>query len=1078
MNPSPFYVTGGTLALDAPSYVERRADRDLLDALRAGEFCYVLTSRQMGKSSLMVRAAQTLREEGARVAVLDLTQIGSHVTPEQWYDGLLLKLGQALDREDELEDFWLDHPRLGPLQRFMAALGEVILPSLTTETRRHGEGTERIGEGSSASPAASDMRTVGKPENSPLPANPTSESSPCLRVSVVNPQLVIFIDEIDFTRSLPFSADEFFAAIRECYNRRAQDPRYAQLTFCLLGVATPSDLIRDTRTTPFNIGRRIELTDFTEGEALPLAQGLLPANPGKAVPTGASQRPTPEAQRLLQRVLYWTGGHPYLTQRLCSAIAQGNAAAVAADGRPGIPNSAIRTPHSVDRLCEELFLSTRARERDDNLLFVRERLLRSEADLAGLLDLYRQVRERTRVRDDDASSLVGVLRLAGVVRVLDGVLWVRNRIYYRVFDREWVLANLPDAEVRRQRSAFRAGVLRTATVAGAVVAVMAGLTGYAAVQTGRAVREARRSEGLAYYANLNLIQREWESSNLEHSTGLLEATRRSPSRGWEWGYWDRLHHLDLVAMKGHTSDVMSVAFSPDGRLATGSEDGTARLWDAATGRELLSLKGLKRSVQSVAFSPDGTRLATGGRHRTARLWDAANGRELLALKGHSGWVNAVAFSPDGRRLATVSDDGTARLWDAATGRETLSLKVHTRQVMSVAFSPDGGRLATGSVDGTARLWDAATGRELLSLKGHTRQVMSVAFSPDGRRLATGSGDGTARLWDAGIGRELLSLKDHTDRFPFPVNSVVFSPEGTRLATGASTARLWDAATGRVLLALKGRTGPVISVAFSPEGTRLVTGGEDGTVRLWDAGTGREFLSLKGHSGEIWSVAFSPDGRRLVTGGADGTARLWDAATGRETLSLKVHSLGVREVTFSPDGRRLATGGDDDTARIWDAATGSWYGTVRIWDTATGRELLSLEGPTAAVSPVAFSPDGRRLATGSDDGTARIWDAATGRELLSLRGHTGRVRSVAFSPRGGRLATGSGDGTARLWDAATGRELLSLKVHTAAVSSVAFSPDGGRLATATAGGTVNIYFGERTSSLAVPNLGDPVSAGRR
>src|SRR5204863_2123468 len=119
-------------------------------------------------------------------------------------------------------------------------------------------------------------------------------------------RVVIFIDEIDAVRSLPFSTDEFFAAIRSCYNRRVQDPEFDRLTFCLLGVATPSDLIRDTRITPFNIGRRIELYDFTPQEAAPLARGLHT--------DGA-----PRVSALLGRVLYWTNGHPYLTQRLCHA---------------------------------------------------------------------------------------------------------------------------------------------------------------------------------------------------------------------------------------------------------------------------------------------------------------------------------------------------------------------------------------------------------------------------------------------------------------------------------------------------------------------------------------------------------------------------------------------------------------------------------------------------------------------------------------------------------------------------------------------------------------------------------------
>src|SRR5437763_15911665 len=122
-----FYITGGTLPRDAPSYVVRKADEDLLQGLLEGRFCYVLTSRQMGKSSLMVRTAARLRQEGVTCAVLDLTAIGQDLTREQWYDGLQNALGRQLGLEDELEAFWLSHPRLGPLQRWMLALDEVVL---------------------------------------------------------------------------------------------------------------------------------------------------------------------------------------------------------------------------------------------------------------------------------------------------------------------------------------------------------------------------------------------------------------------------------------------------------------------------------------------------------------------------------------------------------------------------------------------------------------------------------------------------------------------------------------------------------------------------------------------------------------------------------------------------------------------------------------------------------------------------------------------------------------------------------------------------------------------------------------
>ena len=296
-------------------------------------------------------------------------------------------------------------------------------------------------------------------------------------------------------------------------------------------------------------------------------------------------------------------------------------------------------------------------------------------------------------------------------------------------------------------------------------------------------------------------------------------------------------------------------------MLTGGADHLARLWDATSGKLLRQFAGHTGDVLSVAFSPDGKQVATGARDATARLWDVATGKELLRLAGDEVAVNAVAFSPDGRQLLTGGWDEKARLWDPATGRVLRMLEGHSGEIKSVAFSRDGRFVLTGGWDETAVLWDAATGKQVRKFEAHPEnkdhykslhlpyQVTSAVISPDGRLVLLANlielqlWDATnGQFWNSALGKELWMTEGL-------FVTVAFSPDGRLMVSGGhdpGIAILWDVASRKELRRFDGHTSSIDAVAFSPDGRTLLTGGDDGAALLWDVASGKELRRLENH----------------------------------------------------------------------------------------------------------------------------------------------------------------------------------------------------------------------------------------
>ncbi|RCJ32461.1 hypothetical protein A6770_18795 [Nostoc minutum NIES-26] len=1100
------YQVGGSLCGDDPTYVVRQADEKLYASLKAGDFCYVLNSRQMGKSSLLQRTSYRLKKEGYECAYLDVTRLGSEdTTPEQWYKGIIISLFYSLNLAEQVnfKHWWEMQAGISLVQRLNQFLEEVLLPYVQSD------------------------------------------------------RIFIFLDEIDSLLSLNFPVNDFFAWIRHCYNQQAHDPNYQRLGFALFGVASPSDLIADKRRTPFNIGTAIELYGFQLHEATPLLQGL--------------EEVVNQSQAVLREIIYWSGGQPFLTQKLCQLIVQ--TALETSNRKIDLP------PDTATFWVEQLVRSQiiqhwEAKDEPEHLRTIRDRLLFYEHRAGRLLGLYQRVLQAEEEQDagtrghgetalregfppqatanlkgdtekedtnnsprppvsqsprllppvptDDSREQTELL-LSGLVERHDGYLRIKNPIYRSVFNSEWVLRQLDN--LRPYSQTFNAWVASS-------------YKDESRLLRGKALKETQNWAQGKSLSDLDyqFLAASQECERYEVQTALEAARAKEVEvRLAQEKKTAKLQRFLLIAVGIGLliSSVLGVWSFILYRQAKKSES-------QARNSEIRALVSSSEGLFASNRRLDALIEAIKAKHKLQKLGKANTNiqrqvdnvlrqavygvDEYNRFSGHTAAVLAVDISPDSSLIASASVDKTIKLW-RRDGTLVATLKGHKATVRSVDFSPDGQTLASAGEDGTIQLWKR-DGTLLNTFKGHTASVWGVAFSPDGQFLASASFDTTVKLWKRD-GQLLRTFQG--DRAAFW--GVAWSRDGQIVAAASldKTVKLWKRDTSgwqnaKPLQPLLGHTGWVVGVAFSPDGKTIASSSEDKTVKLWQRdNTNRSYRlnkTLKGHSAGIWGVAWSPDSQTIASASLDKTIKLWNI-DGTELRTLKGHTASVWAVTFSPDSSFIASAGTENVVRLWQKenpfqksiiahqsgiwsiaiasnsstiATAGHENTAKLWN-RQGKLLKALTEPGRIVFEVSFSKDGKLIALAADndivklkkpDGTlvatykgsqskllaavlspdgqtiaianvdkiAQIWQSNRPAPQI-LKGHQAEVWHVVFSPDSRLVGSASGDGTVKLWTL-EGKLFKTLVGHSAAVWRVAFSPDSKMVATGSSDNTVKLW----------------------
>ncbi|HEY5957435.1 MAG TPA: AAA-like domain-containing protein [Polyangiaceae bacterium] len=747
MAANSLFVVGGRVQTGQGIYVRRDADEQLLARCLHGEYIVVLHSRQVGKSSLVMEVSRELTSRGVVAIYIDLSEIGTHATRKEWYRGLLQNIQEASPIDLSVSEWWSENESLSPVHRFSEFVRQVLLVRV------------------------------------PAP-------------------VVIIIDEIERTRELGNTSDDFFACVRQLYQDRDRRPELRRLSCVLSGSATPNELMSKKNLTPFNIGGRLDISDFTLDECYEFAPGF----------GGDSEH----VRAVIRWIYHWTNGHPYLTQLICSHV-------------KALPDFPIATEKSIRQAVYQHLLGANVVNDNSNLIYASTMLTQKAVHLGTehVLSTYGRILAGKRLKDNVEDACLLHLKLSGVIVARNGMLEVRNRIYGHVFDRKWIRRQLPFSwkvtilwsiigmltlatllyvslvvpaikATADKLSQLRSGenevnaelafetLYRQRYVSDHGIA-LTGMRKRAQVEYARFwERRARTFEQLAINAQ---DAGDLERSLMLHATAALKRNTSVPS---EVQATFLKHFEDVIFRLPHDAGrITSAAFSRDGTLivATPNDvywgDGGIRIWDAATGTPRSNPAPcceLTKPVTTVAI--EGDRLVAAAFAGPVVEFQISSIKQDFRVAGpgtsieNGQRVSSVSLSRDAARLLVAGD--VLRLYDRSSAgfKLTTVRRSRGRGQWKAIFSPDGHYAATAGADGGIGVYPvgAISGRNVLPSDGDGGSVVDVDFSSDSSLLLAARRTCLERDCDTSpdCKAELWSVSSRTKLAEYPLHGEFMS----------------------------------------------------------------------------------------------------------------------------------------------------------------------------------------------------------------------------------------------------------------------------------------------------------------